>query len=61
MDNENETFTLEELKATEKEHSAWHDGYCKCAPGSGWVNDSLYDIGHIVEVIKANREAVKSA
>lgn len=52
MDPE-ETFTLAELKATEDDHSAYHDGYCYCSKETG---ESLYDIDHIADVIRKNRQ-----
>lgn len=52
-----EPITVEELKATEDEHGSWHDGYCSCGPANGWKTTELYDIDHIIQIVKDKRVA----
>ena len=44
-----ESYTLEDLRATETRHYAVHDGYCGCRPGR-----QIYTITHIIDVLRDN-------
>jgi hypothetical protein len=52
-------YTEDEIRAAMERHGPGNEGYCLCSwgPGNAPSMDFVFDVDHLMDVLRANREA----